>query len=260
MSKLKRALFLQLAGLALGVGAVVWASRHYPVLDAIVRLQNTIVTMGFWGAVLYPLLYATCNVLLLPAGVLAVGSGLFFGLWWGFALNLAGNVAGAAGAFFISRTFGRKWIARRFLQHPRWAALDEAIERDGWKIIFLSQLPPLSPVSLLDYLYGITRVRFGTCMLWVAIGQAPSMFLYAYLGTIGHHGLRLWQGKINPPAWEYVLWIGGLVLTLIATIALGRIALRALAEAENAVSRPPSPTLRTRLQPPEAVTVEAEAQ
>ena len=260
MSKLKRALFLQLAGLAVGISTIVWASRHYPLLDGIVRLQNTIVTMGLWGAVLYPLLYAACNVLLLPAGVLAIGSGLFFGLWWGFVLNLAANVTGAACAFLISRTFGRKWIARRFLQHPKWAALDEAIGRDGWKIILLSQLPPLSPVSLLNYLYGITRIRFGTCMLWVAIGQTPSMFLYAYLGTIGHHGLRLWQGKIDPTASEYTVWIGGLILTLAATIALGRIALRALAEAENAVSRPLSPAPRTRLQPDDAVSIEAEAQ
>lgn len=259
MSRLKRALYLQLGGLALAVGTVAWLGQHYPLVDYIVRLQNAIGAMGWWGGILYPLLYAACNALLLPGGVLAVGSGLFFGLWRGFVLNLAANVAGAACAFLISRTFGRQWIARRFLQHPKWAALDEAIGREGWKIILLSQLPPLSPVSLLNYLYGITRIRFGTCMLWVAIGQAPSMFLYAYLGTMGQHGLLLWQGKIHPQPTEYGIWIGGLILTLGATIALGRIALRALAEAEKAVPPSPSP-LRTRPLRPEPVTIEAEAQ
>ena len=68
-------------------------------------------------------------------------------------------------------------------------------------------------------------------MLWVAIGQAPSMFLYAYLGTMAQHGLRLWQGKSNPTTLEYVVWIGGLLLTLAATITLARIALRAEAGA-----------------------------
>jgi uncharacterized membrane protein YdjX (TVP38/TMEM64 family) len=254
MSQLQRALWFQLGGLALAVGVVVWLGQHYPIVEFIVGLQRTIVAMGFWSAALYPLLYATCNVLLLPGGILAIGSGLFFGLWWGFALNLTANVTGAAGAFLISRTVGRERIARRFLHNPKWVALDKAIERDGWKIIVLSQLPPLSPVSLLNYLYGITRIRFGTCMLWVAIGQAPTMFLYAYLGTMGQYGLRLWQGKIQPAPAEYFIWIGGLVLTIAATVALGRIALRALAGVNQGTCPPPC---SESLKP---ATVEAEVQ
>lgn len=255
MSKIKRALFIQLAGLVLAAGILLWLGRHYAVVDYLTRLQQAIGAMGFWGAVLYPLLYATCNALLLPGGILAIGSGLFFGLWRGFALNLAGNVTGAACAFLISRTFGRRWIARKFLQSPKWVALDEAIARDGWKIILLSQLPPLSPVSLLNYLYGITRMRFGTCMLWVVIGQTPSMFLYAYIGTMGGHGLKLWEGRIAPQTGEYILWIGGLVLTVTAIVVLSRIALRALAEAEEAALV----ALHTRPQSPKSATVEAEA-
>jgi uncharacterized membrane protein YdjX (TVP38/TMEM64 family) len=251
MSQIKRALLLQLPGLALAVAAVAWLSQRYPVVDHIVRLQKAVGAMHFWGAVLYPLLYAACNVLLLPGGVLAIGSGLFFGLWWGFALNLLGNVTGAAIAFFFSRKLGRGWVAKKFLKHRKWTALDEAIARDGWKIILLSQLPPLSPVSLLNYLYGITRIRFGTCMLWVAIGQAPAMFFYAYLGTMAQHGIRLWQGKSHPAPIEYFLWIGGLVVTLAAIIALARIALRMLAEAEKAARHgPPAPPVRSqRLEP-----------
>ena len=260
MSRIRRALYFQLGGLALAGSVVAWLSQHYPVVDYLVRLQHTIAALGFWSGVLYPLLYATCNILLLPAGALAIGSGLFFGLWWGFIINLTGSVTGAAGAFLISRTFGRHWIARKFLQNPRWAALDEAVERDGWKIIVLSQLPPLSPVSLLNYLYGITRIPFGTCMLWVTVGQAPSMFLYAYLGTMGQRGLLLWQGKIHPSPWEYGLWIGGLALTLAAMVALGRIALRALAEAEEAVPVARSSTsVRSRAARAKPVTIEAEA-
>jgi uncharacterized membrane protein YdjX (TVP38/TMEM64 family) len=233
MSRIKRAIYFQLAGLALALALIVWASRHFPLLAAIVQLQQKIGAMQFWGAVLYPMLYAACNVLLLPGGVLAIGSGLFFGLWWGFALNVVGNVSGAAVSFFLSRKLGRSWVEAKFFKHRKWVALDEAIARDGWKIIFLSQVHPLFPSSLLNYLYGVTRIRFGTCMLWVALGQAPGLFLYAYFGTMAQYGLRIWRGKSHPHLAEYVIWIGGLVLTLAVTVALARIALRALAEAER---------------------------
>ena len=79
-------------------------------------------------------------------------------------------------------------------------------EREGWKIIFLSQLNPLFPTSLLNYLYGLTAIRFRTCILWVAIGQAPGLFLYAYVGTLGQLGLNLVRGKSHPRVIEY--WCG----------------------------------------------------
>ena len=234
MSQVRRALYIQLAGLVLTAIFLAWLWRHYPVMDYILRAQQRIGAMESWGGVLYPLLYAACNVLLLPGGVLAIGSGLFFGLWWGFALNLLGNTAGAALAFLLSRRLGRGWVAGKFLHHRKWAALDAAIARDGWKIIFLSQVHPLFPTSLLNYLYGVTRIRFGTCMLWIALGQTPGLFLYAYLGTLTQLGMRIARGESHPARVEYAAWIGGLVFTLLVTAALARIAIRALAEAEAA--------------------------
>ncbi len=244
MSQIRRALLLQFCGLLVVLIVGAWAVQHFPVMHYLLRAQEKIGAMQFWGGVLYPLLYAACNVLLLPGGILAIGSGLFFGLWWGFILNLAGNVTGAAVAFLISRKLGRGWVEKRFFQHRKWAVLDAAIERDGWKIIFLSQVHPLFPSSLLNYLYGITRIRFGTCMLWIALGQTPGLFLYAYLGTLTQLGLRLMRGQTHPQPIEFVIWIGGLLVTLATTTALARIALRLLAEMESAGADPQAPKPR----------------
>jgi len=235
---MKRALLLQLALFALTVALVLAVARALPVVDYITRTQRLIAEMEVWGGVLYPLFFGACNVLLLPAGVVAIGSGLFFGLWWGFILNLAGSVCGATVAFWISRKVGRRWLTPRFLRHRKWAALDEAIARQGWKIIFLSQVHPLFPTSLLIYLYGVTRIRFSTCILWVTLGQAPGLFLYSYLGTLAQLGLRLWRGQSQPHWYEYIVWIGGLALAFGITAALGRLALRLIAEAEGAVNQP----------------------
>ena len=239
MDLFRRAFRLQVIGLAFAAIFVAWIVRKFPVADYITRAQTTIGGMEVWGGVLYPLLFAACNLLLLPGGIVAIGSGLFFGLWWGFLLNMIGNLAGAAAAFGISRAVGRQWIERRFFRDPKWSALDTLIARDGWKIIFLSQVHPLFPTSLLNYLYGITRIPFRTCLLWIGLGQAPGLFLYAYLGTLGQFGLRILSGKSHPLPYEYALWIGGLFATLAVTIALARIALKMLAEAEASVALEP---------------------
>jgi uncharacterized membrane protein YdjX (TVP38/TMEM64 family) len=172
-------------------------------------------------------------VLLLPGGVLSVGGGFFFGLWWGFLIVLLGNVSAAGIAFIISRSLGRRWLGRKLARNRTLDALRPAVEREGWKIVLLSQLHPLFPTSLLNYLYGLTTIRFRTCILWVAAGQAPGLFLYTYVGRLGQLGLNLAIGKSHPRLVEYWAWGGGLLLSIVILIAIGRISLRLLKEAER---------------------------
>jgi len=242
MFQVRRAILLQLAGLVIVAIALFFLSRSFPGVDILADIQQQVMRWGAWSAICYPLLYACCNVLLLPGGVLSVGAGFFFGLWWGFLIALVGNVGGAAISFFISRWIGRQWLKRKLLRNRTLVALEPAVEKEGWKIILLSQLHPLFPTSLLNYLYGLTRIRFRTCMLWVAIGQAPGLFLYSYLGTLGQLGLNLARGKSHPRAIEYLVWLGGFASAAIILIILGRIALRLLQQAEqDAAANPAAP-------------------
>jgi uncharacterized membrane protein YdjX (TVP38/TMEM64 family) len=237
MVQVRRALYIQVGGLLLVTVAIFVLSRFFPLAELLAAVQERVMHWGAWSAIAYPLLYACCNVLLLPGGFLSLGGGFFFGLWWGFLIILIGNVAGAAISFFISRWIGRRWLRRRLMRNRTLEALEPAVEREGWKIILLSQLHPLFPTSLLNYLYGLTTIRFRTCMLWVAIGQAPGLFLYAYLGTLGQLGLNLVRGKTHPQPLEYLVWGGGLATSVIVLLLLGRIALRLLKEAQEEAER-----------------------
>ena len=219
------------------LAALFFLSRVLPVIDILAAIQEKVMHWGAWSAICYPLLYAGCNVLLLPGGVLSIGAGFFFGLWWGFLIALLGNVSGAAISFFISRWIGKQWLRRKLKKNATLEALEPAVAREGWKIILLSQLHPLFPTSLLNYLYGLTRIRFRTCMLWVTVGQAPGLFLYSYLGTLGQLGLNLARGKTHPRTIEYLVWLGGFASAAIVLIILGRIAMRLLQEADRRASQ-----------------------
>jgi uncharacterized membrane protein YdjX (TVP38/TMEM64 family) len=233
MVRIRRAIILQLSGLLVVGAALFLLSRRFPLIDELADVQQHVMRWGVWSAIWYPVLYACCNVLLLPGGVLSVGAGFFFGLWWGFAIALLGNVGGAAISFFISRSIGRQWLRRKLSRNQTFTALEPALAKEGWKIILLSQLHPLFPTSLLNYLYGLTGIRFKTCMLWVAIGQAPGLFLYSYLGTLGQLGLNLARGRSHPRVIEYWVWLGGFATAAIVLIVLGRIALRLLKRAQE---------------------------
>jgi uncharacterized membrane protein YdjX (TVP38/TMEM64 family) len=241
MSQIRRAIYWQFAALLTVTVLIAAISRYFPIVDFIEGLQTRVMGWGAWGAVCYPLLFAVCNILLLPGGVLAVGGGFFFGLWWGLLIVFAGNLIGAAIPFASSRWVARQWFQRKLSKNPTLRALEPALERESWKIILLSQLHPLFPTSLLNYLYGLTRIRFGTYMLWASIGRAPGLFLYVYVGTLGQLGLKLMRGRSQPRVIEYWTWGGAFVTTALLMLILGRIAYRAI-QTSHALALPDSQT------------------
>jgi uncharacterized membrane protein YdjX (TVP38/TMEM64 family) len=230
----RRAVYLQLAILIIVVALLVISARAFPAIDFVLVLQHRVLRLGAWSAICYPLLFAACNVLLLPGGILSVGAGFFFGLWWGFFVVLIGNFIGAAISFGLSRWLGARFARGLLKKKQMLEVVEGAVERDAWKLIFLSQLHPLFPTSLLNYLYGLTRIRFGVYMFWATVGRIPGLFLYTYLGTLGQLGLNLARGKTHPRAVEYWTWGGAFVVTVLLFVLLTRMALRLVRESHGA--------------------------
>ncbi len=217
MLEARRAVYFQIAMFIIVIASLVLLSRFFPIVNFVVALQQGVIGLGAWSAFCYPLLFAGCNILLLPGGILSVGAGFFFGLWWGFFIVLLGN-----------------WLSRQLSANRILRVLEKAVERDAWKIIFLSQLHPLFPTSLLNYLYGLTRIRFGLYMFWTTVGRAPGLFLYTYLGTLGQLSLNLARGKTHPRIVEYWTWGGAFLATVLLFVVLTRMALSAVRESQDA--------------------------
>ncbi|HSH37596.1 MAG TPA: hypothetical protein VK993_02320, partial [Chthoniobacterales bacterium] len=75
MVQVRRALYIQVGGLVLVTLAIFILSRFFPLADWLAAVQERVVGWGGWSAICYPLLYACCNVLLLPGGFLSLGGG-----------------------------------------------------------------------------------------------------------------------------------------------------------------------------------------
>jgi uncharacterized membrane protein YdjX (TVP38/TMEM64 family) len=233
MPKVSRAVCWQVGTLVIAIVLAIVLSRFLPIVTLIEASQQRVMSWGAWGGVFYPLLFAACNILLLPGGILAVGGGFFFGLWWGFLIVLAGNLVATAVSFALSRRIARRWFQQKLSRNATLRALGPAVERESWKIILLSQLHPLFPTSLLNYFYGITRIPFGSYMLWASIGRAPGLFLYVYVGTLGQFAVRIMRGKSYPRMVEYWIWGGAFVTTALLLIVLGRMAYAAIHTSHN---------------------------
>jgi uncharacterized membrane protein YdjX (TVP38/TMEM64 family) len=146
----------------------------------------------------------------------------------GFVAVSAGSTLGAAGAFLIARHLARERVERRAAADPRFAAIDQAVGREGWKIVLLTRLSPLFPFTLLNYLYGLTRVRFGAYLLASWIGMMPGTLLYVYLGVAGRAVAETTAGQRSRTPQEWALFVVGLLATAAVTVYVTRLARQAL--------------------------------
>jgi len=113
----------------------------------------------FLAPIIYMLIYAIAPALFLPGLPITIAGGLIFGPFWGVVYTITSSTAGACLAFLISRYLARDWIEKK-LRSPRWKRLDEEVERQGWKVVAITRLIPLFPFNLLNYAFGLTRIKF----------------------------------------------------------------------------------------------------
>lgn len=227
-------LLLLLAGLVI-IGA-------YADLPGRLRIAlDWIDSLGIVGPLLYVLLYIVITVLLLPGSILTMGAGAVFGVAQGTLLTSIGSTLGATAAFLVGRFFLRDWVAAKAAANPRFQAVDEAIGREGGKIIFLLRMSPLMPYNLSNYLYSLSKVSVRAYILASWLGMLPGTLLYVYIGSLLESlSMLAAEGRARTPA-EWALYAAGLAATIVVTIYVTRLARRAIQqsvpveeEAENA--------------------------
>ena len=65
----------------------------------------------------------------------------------------------------------------------------------------------------------------------------------------GHFGWRIWQEGNRPSMEQYAVWLGGLALSLTATLFLGNVAVRLLREARARAEAEQRPITRPLAEP-----------
>ena len=217
---------LALAGLGLAAGLfVVFKPQQYlkSALDGIAGL-------GAWAPVLFVLLYVVACVLFLPGSVLTLGAGAVFGIFRGICLSSLAATLGASAAFLVGRHLARGAVEKRTAVNPTFRSMDDAVAREGWRIVLLTRLSPLFPFNLLNYAFGITRVTFREYVLASWLGMLPGTVLYVYLGAVAGELAASGAGNRARTPGEWVVLGLGLAATLAVTVVITRIARRALQE------------------------------
>jgi uncharacterized membrane protein YdjX (TVP38/TMEM64 family) len=181
--------------------------------------------LGPWGPILFVLIYVVAAVLFVPGSPLTLGAGAVFGLPWAAVYASIASTLAATAAFLVGRHLARDWVARKMAGNGSFDAIDRAVEREGWKIVLLTRLSPVFPFNLLNYAFGLTRVKLRHYVIASWIGMMPGTIMYVYVGSVARAGADV----VRRTTAEWTLYSLGLVATVAVTILITRIARNALA-------------------------------
>ncbi|MGL4772216.1 MAG: TVP38/TMEM64 family protein [Clostridium sp.] len=200
-TKIKFIVFMAIFSLSIICVALNWNTiRHLDVYE----LVNFIKAQGTLAILVFLLVFSIKPFfLVIPANVVAIVGGVLFGTTFGFALSMLGFFISPTIAFFISRSLGREFVES--LLGKRFLKLDDNMEHNGFKILFLLRLPPILPYDPLSYASGLTKIKYKDFIIASVLGVVPETLCYSVMGS----------NINNPRSAAFVLPI---ILVVLATI------------------------------------------
>mgnify|MGYP000031209596 CR=1 FL=1 len=104
------------------------------------------------------------------------------------------------------------------------AAIDRAIRSKGFLVVLLTRIVMLLPFPALNYMLGLSAVRFRDYMAGTNLGMLLPYFLFVYLFSSFVSVSALLQGELSPGRREILLGAAALAAVLLLAVLIVRVA------------------------------------
>jgi uncharacterized membrane protein YdjX (TVP38/TMEM64 family) len=175
---------------------------------------------GAFGYLVFIGAYVVACVALIPAIALTLAAGALFGFARASVVVITGATLGATAAFLLGRTVLRRYVERRIASNQRMAAIDQAIARDGTKLMLLMRLSGFPPFTWTNYALSLSGVKLLPYVLTTFFGIIPGTLAFVYAGAAGASALTGRGNRIT-----LIVTAVGAVLVI---AYIGKIAARAI--------------------------------
>jgi len=216
--------------IALLIAALLAALAFLPLEQMLTAIQAWVQANERFAFLTVVLFIAAGFLLMLPASVLIMLAGFLFGLWRGFAGVWIATLLASTLAFWFARTVARQWIQRKIQRKPLFNAIDRAIQRKGLPVVILTRLVMILPYPGLNYMLGLTGVRFRDYLAGTMIGMIPPLFLFVFLGTTAGNISAIMRGEVSLERNQLLIVILAAVAVVILVGWIIRMAGRVLKE------------------------------
>lgn len=207
------------------VFALVWLLRTLPLVEWLDWLKHHAHALGPIALVVTALLFAVGCIFFLPTTLVVAAAGATFGIGMGLLSIWLGYGLAVAIVWVIGGRFSEP-LKRKFeAVNPHADSILQALAKRGPWLVFLTQLHPLFPAALLNYLYPSLGLNWRSAIPAIMLGRVPTLAMYVALGAWSAKGLSTDQAEL---AWVWWVSIGAAFLLC---AILGRMVTKAIHEA-----------------------------
>lgn len=175
-------------------------------MPSVDQAREWVSRLGPAAPVGFAIVFAALTLTPFPKSVLSVVAGALWGLGWGLAVCIAAVLMGASAAFFV----GRRMLgdAVRTLAGRQMVVIDDAARRSTFLAVLAVRIIPVLPFTLMNFAFGVTRVRFAPFFFATAVGSVPATAAYVGVGAFG----------ADPLSWQF--WVALLAVAMLTVIGL----------------------------------------
>ncbi|MCA1991508.1 MAG: TVP38/TMEM64 family protein [Coleofasciculus sp. S288] len=215
------------------VATLIVVANHFNIQELLQTSFLWVERLGALGPIAFIVIYNIATILFIPGSLLTLKGGCLFGVFWGSVYVLIAATFGAIVAFLIGRYLSRDWVCRKIQGNAKFKAINEAVAREGWKIVLLTRLSPIFPFNLLNYAFGVTQVSLKDYTLG-SIGMIPGTVMYVYMGSLASDLATIgMSAQPRSPETQIAQWVVqgiGCIATVAVTVWVTRLAKKALAQ------------------------------
>ncbi|MBI4495419.1 MAG: VTT domain-containing protein [Deltaproteobacteria bacterium] len=192
--------------------AAVWYST--PIREVIGPSRLLAMAQLIWaaplaGLMLVLLAYVIGGLIFFPLTVLQLMTILIFDPLPGFLYALLGTMVSAVLSFKIGQILGREVVRRLAGRMANRISL--RLARHGLMTVAFLRLMPIAPFTVVNFVVGVSHIRFREYFWGTLVGVAPGLFLLAIFGD------RLAAAVRDPNSWTLAI-LGLLILFSIGSV------------------------------------------
>ena len=164
--------------------------------------QTLVEFLRRWGelsptsAAVLALVFVAGGLVPVPRTFLTLAAGVVYGMA-AIPIIMPATTLGCLIAFFLARYLFAARLWRAVERKPKFVAVMNAVDAEGWRIVALCRLASPIPSTIQNALFGLTRIGVWPYAWSTFVFTIPQIILYTYLGAVGKAALLGEGGSVS---------------------------------------------------------------
>ena len=183
------------------------------------EIKTWVLGHGAWAAVIYIATFVVLPIFFFPVPVIVLAGGTIFGLFKGTLYTMIGVLINTPIMYFIGR-FLLKDFVHNFVDNHMSEKLRKALKSTNQKVLalvlFIIRLSPIFSYNLVNYISGVTEIKFLPYILTTIAGVLPGVIIFIHIG----------ENVLNVGSKEFFISLSFLLVLVIISAIISKIFLK----------------------------------